>query len=203
MSETEKNWLIQAQKGDEEAFAHLVEVYQTRVFNLCYRMLGDGYAAEDAAQEAFLRAYRAIDRYDLQRPFVTWLLTIASRYCIDQLRRKRLQTQSIDGYLAEVLPVDALGPETSLTRQEEERRLQEALNQLKPTDRAAIVLHYWYQLSYQEVAETLSLTLGAVKSRLHRARKEVALYWQKQEQDARLLEEKSVSEGNRYEAPAF
>ena len=77
-------WLRQAQKNDLTAFSRLVELYQTPVFNLCYRMLGNREDAEDAAQETFMRAFRAIKKYDPERPFKTWLLTIASRYCIDQ-----------------------------------------------------------------------------------------------------------------------
>jgi RNA polymerase sigma-70 factor (ECF subfamily) len=71
VSNDEAVWLAQAQQGSEQAFARLVEQYQRPVYNLCYRMLGDGYEAEDAAQETFLRAYRAIRRYDNSRPFAT------------------------------------------------------------------------------------------------------------------------------------
>lgn len=203
MSGDERDWLIRAQQGDDEAFANLVGAYQSRVHNLCYRMLGDPYAAEDAAQETFLRAYRAIRRYDLDRPFVTWLLTIASRYCIDQLRRRRLQTRPFDEYLGEILPADTPGPEGTLTRREEEQRMQAALDELKPTDRAAVVLHYWHQLSYEEIAGTLSLTVSAVKSRLHRARKALALAWQAQESAGSMAKRTAVPEANRYESPAY
>ena len=99
MSDTERNLLLRAQKGDAEAFSQIVEAYQRQVFNLCYRMLGDPYEAEDAAQEAFLRAFKAMKRYDPDRKFSTWLLTIASRYCIDQIRKRRLKTFSIENFL--------------------------------------------------------------------------------------------------------
>src|SRR5512136_919462 len=82
--------------GDQESFAELVEVYQRSVYNLTYRMLGDAREAEDAAQEAFLRAYQHLDRYDAARPFKTWLLSIASNYCIDRLRKRRLTWLSIE-----------------------------------------------------------------------------------------------------------
>ena len=92
----EKAWIIQAQNGSDEAFTQLVETYQTPVFNLCYRMLGSSDAAEDAAQETFLRAFQHLHRYDLKRPFATWLLSIAAHYCIDRLRRKKLPVFSVD-----------------------------------------------------------------------------------------------------------
>ena len=77
-------WVVQAQHGSDEAFTKLVEAYQTHVYNLCYRMLGDAELAEDAAQETFLRAYQHLHRYDQKRPFATWLLSIAAHYCIDR-----------------------------------------------------------------------------------------------------------------------
>ena len=88
--ENEQNLVTRILAGDQESFAELVEVYQRSVYNLTYRMLGDAREAEDAAQEAFLRAYQHLDRYDADRPFKTWLLSIASNYCIDRLRKRRL-----------------------------------------------------------------------------------------------------------------
>ena len=91
MLEDEKRWLQEARAGDEEAFSRIVEAYQRPVFNLCYRMLGERTLAEDAAQETFLRAFLGLKRYDPKRPFITWLLSIASHHCIDRLRRRRLR----------------------------------------------------------------------------------------------------------------
>jgi RNA polymerase sigma-70 factor (ECF subfamily) len=92
----EKAWIIQAQHGDSESFTQLVEAYQTPVYNLCYRMLGEAELAEDAAQETFLKAYQNLNRYDRERSFATWLLSIAAHHCIDKLRRRRFISVSID-----------------------------------------------------------------------------------------------------------
>ena len=92
----ELTWVLQAQQGNDDAFTKLVEEHQTHVYNLCYRMLGEPEAAEDAAQESFLRAYQNLHRYDQSRPFATWLLSIAAHYCIDRLRRRKLSIFSID-----------------------------------------------------------------------------------------------------------
>src|SRR5258708_40025145 len=89
-------WVVQAQHGSEEAFTRLVESYQTHVYNLCYRMLGEPESAEDAAQETFLRAFHHLHRYDQKRPFATWLLSIAAHYCIDRLRPRKFLMSSID-----------------------------------------------------------------------------------------------------------
>lgn len=176
----EMAWILRAQRGHDEAFAQLVEQYQTPVYNLCYRMLGEPESAEDAAQESFLRAYQNISRYDRQRPFATWLLSIAAHYCIDRLRRRRFTIFSLDAERddderpTELPDQAAINPEQEAVRHEEQQEIQTALGGLDATDRAAIVLRYWYDFSEVEIAESLKLTVSAVKSRLHRARKAVA-----------------------------
>ncbi len=176
----EQTWIFQAQQGNDEAFTRLVEHYQTPVFNLCYRMLGEPELAEDAAQESFLRAYQNLSRYDRQRPFATWLLSIAAHHCIDRLRRRRFVIFSLDAERedddrpTELPDMDAINPEQEAIRREEQEGIQTALRGLDATDRAAIVLRYWYDFSEVEIAESLNLTVSAVKSRLHRARKAVA-----------------------------
>lgn len=172
--------VLQAQQGSEEAFTRLVEQYQTPVYNLCYRMLGEIEYAEDAAQESFLRVYRNLARYDRQRSFATWLLSITAHYCIDCLRRRRFMMISIDAERddderpMEFPDVNALNPEQETVRTEEQAMLQRVLQQLDATDRAAVILRYWYDFSEIEISQSLSLTVSAVKSRLHRARKELA-----------------------------
>jgi RNA polymerase sigma-70 factor (ECF subfamily) len=188
----EMAWVFQAQQGNDEAFARLVEQYQTPVFNLCYRMLGEPESAEDAAQESFLRVYQNISRYDRQRPFATWLLSIAAHYCIDRLRRRKFSIISLDAEREdddrpmELPDADAPNPEREAVRREEQAALQAVLQQLDATDRAAIVLRYWYDFSEIEISQSLSLTVSAVKSRLHRARKEIARRLQASSPEAHL-----------------
>jgi RNA polymerase sigma-70 factor (ECF subfamily) len=170
---TEQDYIARARAGDETAFAPLVDAYQSAIYNLCYRMLGEANEAEDAAQEAFLRAYAQLRRYDPTRPFKTWLFAIASHYCIDVLRKRRLTWLSIDD---EALPPHpalqepAPGPEEMASRREQSAVMQTLLARLSPEDRSVIVMRYWYDLSYEEIAEATGATVSAVKSRLHRAR---------------------------------
>ena len=189
MSIDEVQRLHQAQNGSEDAFASLVETYQTPVYNLCYRMLGDAQEAEDAAQETFWRAYQAIKRYDPQRPFITWLLSIAAHYCIDQQRKRRLPTIDLELLPEEGAPDPTPSPEKVLARTEEERMLRKLLVELNPQDRAALIMRYWYDFSDQEIAQALSLTVSAVKSRLHRTRQLLAVRWQAVQPDYLLKEE--------------
>jgi RNA polymerase sigma-70 factor, ECF subfamily len=174
----EAEFLSNAQQGDPQAFTWLVETYQRPVFNLCYRMTGNALDAEDAAQETFLRAYKNLRRYDRSRPFSTWLLSIAAHYCIDQARRRR-PVFSVDELPEPDLPEPGPGPEASLSRKEEQQRVHAVLNLLDPVDRAAVIMYYWYDFSYDEICQALSLSLSAVKSRLHRARRAMAEEWLK------------------------
>ncbi|MEP7291066.1 MAG: sigma-70 family RNA polymerase sigma factor [Chloroflexota bacterium] len=168
--------VLRALDGDQDAFTDLVLDYQRAVFNLTYRMLGDSVEAEDAAQEAFLRAYRNLERYDISRSFKTWVLSIASHYCIDVIRKRRLSWLSLD----DLLPGEMMSAienrsieELSLDG-ERDRSVQELLRLLKPDERAIIILRYWNDLSYEEIADALSINVGVVKSRLFRARQALA-----------------------------
>jgi RNA polymerase sigma-70 factor (ECF subfamily) len=93
---TEAECIELAKNGDQDAFTQIVEQYQKPVYNMCYRMLGNPQAAEDAAQETFWRVYKNLKRYDSKRKFATWLLSIAAHYCIDQQRKKRLPAIDIN-----------------------------------------------------------------------------------------------------------
>ena len=200
MNNTESSWLAQAQKGDAEAFSRLIETYQTPVYNLCYRMLNDAGDAEDAAQETFLRAYKSMKKYDRTRPFPTWLLSIAAHYCIDQIRKRRMSIVSTEDLPYPDLSDDKPGPESIVSRNEEQRRVHALLDTLSSTDRAAVVMYYWYDFSYEEIGEALSLSLSAVKSRLHRARLSMAHEWIDQQPQASLAERK---QHGKVQSPAF
>lgn len=178
-----------------DAFTQLVETYQRPVFNLCYRMLGDAQEAEDAAQETFWRAYQGMKKYDPSRSFVTWLLSIAAHYCIDQQRKRKLPMVDIDILPEEDAPDPSPNPEKVISKQMENRVLHRLLDQLQPQDRAAIILRYWYEMSEEEIATTLQLTPSAVKSRLFRARRQLADIYQ--------LSQTAVLERSPHGTPTF
>lgn len=199
MQEDESLWLEKARRGDSEAFTYIVETYQTPVYNLCYRMLNNAGDAEDAAQETFLRAYKSIKRYDQRRPFATWLLSIAAHYCIDQLRKQRMKMVSMEELPYMKISDETPGPEPLVSRNEEGERVKVLLESLSPTDRAAVVMYYWYDFSYTEIASALSLSLSAVKSRLHRARRAMAQEWMKRQDQILTVERNPHGE----RSPAF
>lgn len=169
------DWVQAAINGDQDAFAELVYTYQDAVYNLCYRLLSDHVEAEDAAQEAFLRAYLNLRRYDPGRSFKTWVLSIASNHCIDRLRRRRMQYVSLDDPLPSLtLSTNEPEPEDVTIFREQSQRIQGLLSELAPDYRAAVVLRYWYDYSYLEIADILDTTESAIKSRLFRARQMIA-----------------------------
>lgn len=197
MSEQEALWIDEALRGDDDAFGFLVEKYQKPVFSLCYRMLGNSRDAEDAAQESFIRAYRFLKKYDRKRSFATWLLSIASHYCIDRMRKRRLPTVSTDVLPAEIIPDrTAPDPEKIYRQHEHQHYIQGLLSDLKPVDRAAIILRYWFEYSEVQIAETLGLTVSAVKSRLYRSRQELSQAWLD-------TQNTSIRERRTNESPAF
>jgi RNA polymerase sigma-70 factor (ECF subfamily) len=189
--------LQQVHQGNQEAFTSLVETYQRPVYNLCYRMLGDADEAEDASQETFLRVYKNIKKYDEKRPFSTWLLSIAAHLCIDQLRKRRMVIISIDAIPYLEPPDNSPGPEASYRLMEDQQRVQTLLKTLNPHDRAAVVMYYWYDFSYNEIARSLSLTPSAVKSRLHRARISMAQSWVNQ-MEANFMPERKPDESSAF-----
>lgn len=172
----ERVWLEQALQGDTAAFGQLVRAYERPVYNLTYRMLGNAAEAEDAAQETFLRAYSKLATYQPERKFVNWLLSIASHYCIDRLRRKnRAPELSLDDALPlQWMASDSPQPDQAVSKKQERERMRRMLDTLPPAYRAAVVLRYWYGLSYREIAMTMDTTESAIKSRLHRARRMLA-----------------------------
>lgn len=173
------DWLVAARdKGDQDAFAEIVYSFQDAVYNLCYRMLGERTEAEDATQEAFIRAYNHLGRYDMERSFKTWLLSIASNHCIDRIRKRRLKYLSLDEPLPSnmqlTITAEQVSPENAAIRGERSEFIQALLDQLPPDDRAGVILKYWYDYSYAEIAELLNTTESAIKSRLFRARRALA-----------------------------
>ena len=174
--QTDEAALIErSRRGDLDAFNSLVIAYQGRVYNLCLRMLGSPQAAEDATQEAFIAAYRAVSRFR-QGSFRAWLLRIAANACYDDLRRRRsrpqvpLEAPAGDERPAAELPAADEPLDQRAERLELARYLQEGLASLPPDQRLAVILRDVQGLAYEEVAEATGASLGTVKSRISRGR---------------------------------
>lgn len=182
MSDAELVELVLA--DNQDAFAVLVERYKDAVQNLAYRMLSNTTEAEDVTQEVFVRAYTQLATYKPAHKFSTWLLSIASHLAIDQLRRRRFLALPLEDvpFLEWITDVGA-GPEQSALEGEQQDEIQAYLQKLPSKYRAVIVLRYWYDFSYEEIAAALNLTPALVKARLHRARELLARYMKENSQN--------------------
>jgi RNA polymerase sigma-70 factor (ECF subfamily) len=181
----EQGWVEDARRGDKQAFSRLVQAYQRPVYNLTYRMLGNSEEAEDAAQETFLRAYARLGQYDPQMKFSTWVFSIANHHCIDRLRKRRATHISIDDNpVLENLQEETPQPEHHALDREQSMELQGLINLLEPEYRTPLVLRYWEEMSYEEIAETMGVTVAAVKSRLFRARQQLMALYERDQSEA-------------------
>lgn len=167
-------------RGDELAATALVEQYQRGVFTFVRRIVGRWEEAEDVTQEAFVKAFAAMDRYDPRRRFSSWMLKIAYNTAIDHLRRNRPAAFSLDAPPpgadgAEPQWEDvAANPKDLAVRREVGEAVAAGIEHLPPAYRAAVMLRYVHQCSYNEMVEILDLPLGTVKTHIHRGRKQLA-----------------------------
>ncbi len=177
MADEERRLISTAQRGDVESFNALVRLYESRVYNLCYRMLGDGDSAADAAQDAFFSAFRNLRSFR-GGSFRSWMLRIATNTCYDALRaRKRRPTTSLDiddndSDDSSPLQIADAGeaPDEFALRRELAGAIQQALDTLPDEQRLAVVLSDIQGLAYEEIAQIMNANLGTVKSRLSRGR---------------------------------
>jgi RNA polymerase sigma-70 factor (ECF subfamily) len=153
--------------GDTRAFGAVVERYETPVYNLCRRYVGDA-EAEDLAQETFVKAFLHRARFDLSRPLLPWLLTIARRLCIDRTRSKK--NRYCDEKELSRLPDESTLADEQLEQKEGVQVLSKLLEALPEGQREAVVLYHVEGLAYKEIAELLAVPMGTVMTWLHRGR---------------------------------
>ncbi len=182
LSDLDKNDIVLAvksQKGDREAFGVLVESFQTRIYSFCYQFFRDRDVATEMAQETFLRAYKYIKKYDPNKKFSTWIYSIAKNICIDEKRKRdRSRTVPIDDVNPTSFQIDQQGqhlkdPSQISLHLEDRMLLEAAIAKLPDKYRAAIILCYFQELPYQEIADILGLSLNLVKVRIFRAKKQL------------------------------
>lgn len=169
----ERELIARLQKRDEAAFEELIRQYEKKVYTLCFRMCGNSEDAEEAAQDAFLALWRGIDRFRQESSLSTWIYRLATNACIDTLRRRKKQSGSVS-LDDEELFVDAVDtspqPQETVEHREAQKLLQQGLSSLPEEYRKVLILREIEGLSYTEIAESASLELGTVKSRISRGR---------------------------------
>ena len=183
-TQTDKDLATLAAAGQEAAYSELLRRYERPVFSLVFRMVRDRSLAEDLAQEAFIRAFHAISSYDPRYKFSSWIFKIANNHTIDHLRKRRLDTVSIDGsphaQTAEeeertrlVVESTDESPQEYVEHRELGDQIEHAIGELRPEYRTAILLRHVEGYAYDEISEIMDLPLGTVKTYLHRARAEL------------------------------
>lgn len=179
MTPAEEKLLIErCKQGDQAAFDKLIRAYERRVYNLAYRLSGNYDEANDISVDAFLRVFQAIRLFRGDANFSTWLFRIVTNVYLDRRKRmKNRQHLSLEEYIeleensvARQVEDPAPGPQATIEQTERWEKLQEAINTLPDYQRAMIVLYHTEGLSYEEIAQVMSLNIGTVKSRLNRAR---------------------------------
>ena len=175
MNDQEHNLIQAARNGDQAAFGELVQQYQKRVFALAVRMCPTPELAEEAAQEAFLAAWQGLPFFRGDSAFATWLYRLTSNACVDLLRKEnRHQGPSLDDETVSAeVPDPAPTPEKAVEQQELRRQIEAGLQTLSPEHREVLIIREIHQLRYDEIADSLSLDVGTVKSRISRARKQL------------------------------
>jgi RNA polymerase sigma-70 factor (ECF subfamily) len=181
---TDQEVVLQARAGLETAYRELIRRYERPVFALLFRMVRDRELAEDLAQETFIKALNAIESYRPEFKFSSWIFKIANNAAIDHLRRRELDTLSLDGSphaeTPEAMQATALqiggrqeSPLDAVEARELGGMIEQAIGRLRPEYRSCILLRHVEGRAYEEIAEILNLPLGTVKTYIHRARNEL------------------------------
>ena len=176
-TQTESNLATAAQRGDPRAYGELVTRHRAGVVSVVYHMCGDSRLAEEAAQEAFLRAWQRLAGYRPEQPFRAWIYRIAINAALDALRRER-RLVSLEDLLAgdsdETYPAESSdGPEETVEANQRAEKVHRAVLALPPASRSVLVLREYSGLSYSEIAGALEIPLGTVMSRLNSARSQL------------------------------
>lgn len=173
-AENEGTIVLEAQRGDRAAFGTLTKLYQKRAYAIAYGFVGNREDALELAQEAFVRAYRAMARFDTKMPFYPWLYRIVKNTCLNHLKKRRRRGEtSLDGLMASGF--DAVsprpGPDRNAALGDLRAAIARALEKINVDHREIITLRHVHELSYREIAECLNIPQGTVMSRLHAARR--------------------------------
>jgi len=184
---TDQDVVLAARRGSDAAYRELVRRYERPIFSLIFRMVRDRELAEDLTQETFIKALNALASYRPEFKFSSWIFKIANNAAIDQLRRREVDTLSLDGsptaetpdaVEATALQVGSKGesPLDEMEAREIGTAIEIAVGKLRPEYRACILLRHVEGLAYEEISEQLNLPLGTVKTYIHRARNELRVY---------------------------
>ena len=168
MERTDYELVLDCLDGNKDAFSEIVSRYKRLIYSVAYKFSKDSYEVNDLAQEAFIKIYRSLSKYDSQYKFSTWCVKVATNICLDHVRRKKFNSVSLDEI--ENFTGSNNSPEEHYLRKEKSHALKEAIEELPEIYRVPIVLYHQKGMSYKEIADTLDKPMSIIKNRIFRAR---------------------------------
>lgn len=169
--EEELQWIQEVLSGNKQAYAHIINKYKNPLYATILRMTKNPQDAQDFVQEAFIKVYHKLDKYDNKGSFFSWMYRVAINHCMDELRKKRYKITQVE--INEEKVVDSNHPEIIFLKKEKNRQLEKLISSLPEEERMIILLRYANELSYHEISEIVGLPLSNVRNKLHRAKKKM------------------------------
>ncbi|MFC5590852.1 RNA polymerase sigma factor [Sporosarcina soli] len=167
----EQQWIRDVLAGDKQSYAHIINKYKNPLYATILRMTKNPHDAQDLVQEAFIKVYEQLGKYDQTGSFSSWLYRVAINHCMDEFRKKRYKMKQIE--IEEGTMICADTPELLFFKNEESRRLERLIATLPEDERVIILLRYVNELSYQEIGDLVDVSLATVRNKLHRAKKKL------------------------------
>ncbi|MGM0901899.1 MAG: RNA polymerase sigma factor [Bacillota bacterium] len=169
--EEEQQWIKDVLSGNKQAYAHIINKYKNQVYATILRMTKDPYDAQDLVQEAFIKVYNQLEKYDGKGAFSSWLYRVAINHCMDEFRKKRYKMKQVE--IREDQITNPNHPEVVFMKKEKNRQLEKLIRTLPEDERMIILLRYVNELSYIEIGELVGLPVSSVRNKLHRAKKKL------------------------------
>jgi RNA polymerase sigma factor (sigma-70 family) len=167
----ETQWVQEVLAGNKQIYAHIIDKFKNPLYATILRMTKNPHDAQDLVQEAFIKVYQQLDKYDNTGSFSSWLYRVAINHCMDEFRKKRYKMKQVE--IDESSMVSADTPELIFLKNEESRRLERLIATLPEDERVIILLRYVNELSYDEIGELVDAPLSTVRNKLHRAKKKM------------------------------
>lgn len=167
----DNQWVQEVLAGDKQAYAHLINKYKNPLYATILRMTKNPHDAQDLVQEAFIKVYEQLGKYDETGSFASWMYRVAINHCMDEFRKKRYQMKQVEIEEGSMISGDT--PELIFFKNEESRQLERLVATLPEDERIIILLRYVNELSYQEISELMETSLTTVRNKLHRAKKKM------------------------------
>lgn len=169
--EEEQQWIKEVLAGNKQAYAHIINRYKNQLYATIVRMTRNPHDAGDLVQEAFIKIYEQLGKYNSKGAFSSWIYRVAYNHCMDEFRKKRYQMKQV--VMNEELIEDPKHPEVIFLKKEKSRQLERLISSLPEDERMIILLRYVNELSYEEISELTEVPISTVRNKLHRAKKKM------------------------------